>query len=28
MSKYIANKQVNGKEVNDLKDFDGMGDVI
>ena len=28
MSKYIANKQVNGKEVNDLKDFDGMGDAI
>ena len=28
MSKYITNKQVNGKEVNDLKDFDGMGDAI
>jgi len=28
MTKYIANKQVNSKEVNDLKDFDGMGDVI
>jgi len=28
ISKYIANKQVNGKEVNDLKDFDGMGDAI
>jgi len=28
MSKYIANKQVNGKEVNDLKDFDGMEDAI
>ena len=28
MSKYIANKQVNGKEVNDFKDFDGMGDAI
>jgi len=28
MSKYIANKQVNGKAVNDLKDFDGMGDAI
>jgi len=28
MSKYIANKQVNGKEVNDLKDFDGMRDAI
>ena len=26
--KYIANKQVNGKEVNNLKDFDGMGDAI
>ena len=28
MSKYIANKQVNSKEVNDLKDFDGMRDAI
>jgi len=28
MLRYIANKQVNGKEVNDLKDFDGMGDAI
>jgi len=28
MSKYITNKQVNGKEVNNLKDFDGMGDAI
>ena len=28
MSKYIANKQINGKEVNDLKDFDSMGDAI
>ena len=28
MSKYIANKQVDGKEVNDLKDFDGIGDAI
>ena len=28
MAKYIANKQVNGKEVNVLKDFDGMGDAI
>jgi len=26
--KYITNKQVNGKEVNDLKDFNGMGDAI
>jgi len=28
MTKYITNKQVNSKEVNDLKDFDGMGDAI
>jgi len=28
MSKYIANKQVNGEEVNDLKNFDGMDDAI
>ena len=28
MSKYIANKQINSKEVNDLKDFDSMGDAI
>jgi len=28
MVKYITNKQVNGKEVNDLKDFNGMGDAI
>jgi len=28
ISKHIANKQVNGKEVNNLKDFDGMGDAI
>jgi len=28
MVKYLANKQVNGKEVNDLKDFNGMGDAI
>jgi len=28
MSKYIANKQVNGKVVNNLKDFKGMGDAI
>jgi len=28
MMKYIANKQVNGKEVNDLKDFDSMGNAI
>ena len=28
MTKYITNKQVNSKEVNDLKDFDGMGNAI
>ena len=28
MAKYIANKQVNSKEVNDLKDFNSMGDAI
>ena len=28
MAKYITNKQVNSKEVNDLKDFNGMGDAI
>jgi len=28
MSKYIANKQVNSKAVNNLKDFDGMGNAI
>jgi len=28
MSKYITNKQVNGKDVNDFTDFDGMGDII
>ena len=28
LMKYIANKQVNGKEVNNLKDFDGMGNAI
>ena len=28
ISKYITNKQVNGKEVNDLKDFNGMGNAI
>ena len=28
ISKYITNKQVNNKEVNDLKDFDGMGNTI
>ena len=28
MTKYITNKQVNSKGVNDLKDFNGMGNVI
>ena len=28
MMKYIANKQVNGKEVNNLKNFNGMGNAI
>jgi len=28
MSKYIAKKQVNGKAVNNLKNFEGMGDAI
>jgi len=28
MAKYIANKQVNSKEVNDLKDFNSMGNAI
>ena len=28
MAKYIQGKQVNGKKVNKLKDFDGMGDAI
>ena len=28
MAKYIANKQVNGKEVNDLKNFNGMDNAI
>jgi len=28
MSKYIANKQVNGEEGNDLKNFDGIGNAI
>ena len=28
ISKYITNKQVNGKEVNDLKDFDGIDNAI
>jgi len=28
LAKYIKNKQVNGGKVNELNDFDGMGDVI
>ena len=28
MAKYIQGKQVNGNKVNDLSDFDGMGDAI
>ena len=28
LAKYIQNKQVNGDKVNDLNDFDGMGDAI
>ena len=28
MAKYIQKKQVNSKKVNDLNDFDGMGDAI
>ena len=28
MAKYIQNKQVNGGKVNDLNNFDGMGDAI
>jgi len=28
ITKYIANKQINSKEVNNLKDFDDMGDAI
>ena len=28
LAKYIQNKQVNGGKVNDLNDFDGMGDAI
>jgi len=28
MAKYIQNKQVNSGKVNDLNDFDGMGDAI
>ena len=28
LAKYIRNKQVNNSKVNDLRDFDGMGDAI
>jgi len=28
LAKYIQGKQVNGGKVNDLIDFDGMGDAI
>ena len=28
ITKYIANKQINSKEVNNLKDFDDMGNAI
>ena len=28
LAKYIRNKQVNNGKVNDLRDFDGMGDAI
>ena len=28
LAKYIQGKQVNGNKVNDLNDFDGMGDAI
>jgi len=28
LAKYIRNKQVNGNMVNDLADFNGMGDII
>jgi len=28
MTKYITNKQINSKKVNDLKDFDGMSNAI
>jgi len=28
LAKYIQGKQVNGNKVNDLSDFDGMGDAI
>jgi len=28
LAKYIQGKQINGNKVNDLNDFDGMGDAI
>ena len=28
LAKYIQGKQVNGNKVNDLDDFDGIGDAI
>jgi len=28
LAKYIRNKQVNGNRINNLADFDGMGDAI
>jgi len=28
MARYITNKKVNPKTANDLKDFDGIGDVV
>ena len=28
LAKYIKNKQVNGNMINNLADFDGMGDAI
>ena len=28
LAKYIQRKQINGNKVNDLNDFDGMGDAI
>ena len=28
LAKYIQNKQVNGGKVNDINDFDGMGNAI
>jgi len=28
MVRYISNKKVNPKTANNLKDFDGIGDVV